>query len=605
MKNCTCYRTDSQKGSALVIVLLIMMTLTVLGIGVIISTSTNVSLSKNYENAIQALNMSEIGVKVAYREFINSGFLKTTHVDGTKSRDFQLFRAGAGVMAGDSLLTTGLANYTVDEYGNFMWEWDSSKGYDPLWDTDTPHGFKFHIYYVTNNAFVIEAEGWYGTIHRRTRAKGEIETMFQFSYFASRDLGEFTRGASQEIKGKVHANGNMYIRPTGSTLNVNTNSFTATGIIIRSRDAWGRPDEGLPGRCFITKDAEGGTFVEMESGSPPGSEGIAYDSNNTLWSDKDLGARKKWGGVVRDKVPYKSPPPIQGLNPGEYYDQLAQNGGLVIDSNSHTAHPAWCTRVTTFYNYNERRIQTLWDINIGNLNSSGNWPSNNLIYCNVPVRLSNAETLNAKLMVASCRNVYTKGDFNTVNKKGASIMTMHRIYHISNNWNDIIYISTTTTGGRTAAETRINAALVDGAPTVDEYNWCDRDGDNHYDINNGVIYSPESPKTAAGWHDAPAPVYGSKTNDRDPWANCDDLLENWSGITLTKFGSVVHLCSTTDLMAANLDNSGIQDDQIAWVRMTGYRPPTRVYMYDPDLATPAGQPPFTPLIGHISSWEPF
>jgi hypothetical protein len=243
------------------------------------------------------------------------------------------------------------------------------------------------------------------------------------------------------------------------------------------------------------------------------------------------------------------------------------------------------------------RYQTLWDIDVGAMVAAGGWPLNNLIYCKVPIRLSNAATLGNKLMVASCRSVYTKGDFNTVDKKGASIMTKHRIYHLSNTWDDALYTPTKTTATRVAVDTRVNAALVDGAPTVDEYNWVDRDQNNRYDYNNAVIYNPESPKTAAG--------FNNPYNSGNPWANCDDLLENWGGKTLTKYGSVVHLGESYDVMCPNLDNSGIQDDQLAWVRTLGYSPPTRVYMYDPDLATPGGQPPFTPLIGHITSWEPY
>ncbi|MCD6308747.1 MAG: pilus assembly PilX N-terminal domain-containing protein [Candidatus Latescibacteria bacterium] len=662
MKRDRLYCEPSEKGAALILILVIMMSLTVLGVGVIISTSTNLSLSRNFEVATQAQNMADIGAKVAYREFINSGYLQTTHTEDA-----------AGQQTGDDLLPTELSYYSIDDDGYITWEWDDSQPYDPLFDTDRPHGFKFRVYYTTDKAWVIEAEGWYGTIHRRTRAKGEIEAMFQFSYFASRDLGEFVRGASQEIRGKVHANGTMFVRPSGSSLYINTDSFTSTGPIIRSRDAWGRPDAS--GNCYISKDfQDSGNWVKMESGSPRGSEGVAFDSFHPDWTDKVIGDRAKWGGVVRDYVPVKSPPPIQGLDPGGYYNQLADDGGLVITQSTHAYE--WCDKVTSFYNYNEDRYQTIWDIDIGKLmsmsyvdsvtftessgntiyikgnhadrissndtievfNSStaglngqytvdsaadvgdstqvvvdeevedeavdgivyligaGDWPSNNLIYCLVPVRISNAAELQNRLMVASCRNVYTKGDFNTVNKKGASIMTRHRIYHLSDNWSDA-YTPSTSKNSRVAKNTTINAALVDGAPTVDEYNWCDRDGDNHYDYNNGVMYSPESPKTAAGYH--------NPYNSGNPWANCDDLIENWSGKTLTKFGSVVHLGTSYDIMCPNLDNSGITDDELAWVRKTGYRPPARNYLYDPDLATPSGQPPFTPLIGHITSWEPY
>lgn len=564
-----------ERGFALLLVLVVLMTLSMLGVGVITSVSTNNALGRNYEESTQAENMAEVGAKVAYREFINAGFLKTTH--SLNKADKQ---------PSDSLLSTTLSNYTIDSDGDFVWEWDSGKPYNPLWDTEKPHGFKFRVYYNNNFAFIIEGEGWYGAIHRRIRAKGEIETMFQYGYFDGGDLGEFTRGAAQEIKGKVHANGNMYIRPTGADLKVNTSSLTATGLIIRSRDAWGRPDTS--GRCLITKNAQdSGIWVEMDPGSPRGSEGVAFDSYNANWNDKLLGAKALWGGVVRDKVPYKSPPPIQNLDAGGYYDT---NADLQITGTTHSSK-AWATQ-KTFWNYNEQRNVTVEDIDIAAMMAAGDWPSNGLIYSSAPIRLYNADSLETKLMVACSMTIYTKGNFNTTAKKGASLMSKHRIYHLSGVWNDA---NSTTSKYQAASNTSVYAALVDGSPTIDEYNWVDRNGDHRYDYNNGLIYDDWDNKTAAGFND-PA-------NPSDPWANCDDLLENWSGRTLTKLGAVVHLNGGT--MANNLNNSGITADQIAWVRKLGYSPPTRVYMYDPDLATPGGQPPFTPLIGHIETWEPY
>lgn len=574
-----CPANKNEKGFALVLVLLILMTITVLGVGIMISTGTNSALSKNYEKSVQALNMADIGANVAYRELINSGFLKTTHTLNNAEKE-----------TGEKLLTTELQNYTVDTDGCYRWEWNSSKGYSPLWDTDVPHGFKFRIYYSTYNSFVIECEGWYGNIHRRIRGKGELETMFQFSYFASRDMGEFTRGASQEIRGKVHANGNLYVRPDGSTLRVNTSSFSATGLIVRSRDAWGRPDAS--GACEITKNNEdSGIWVAMDPGSPRGSEGVAMESLNPLWNNTGSGAKFLWGGVVRDKVPYKSPPPIKNLEPGGYYDTQA---ALHINNASHTTN-AWCSQ-KTLYNYNEQMYQTVEEVDVKAMQLAGKFPSNGLIYCNTMTRFVNADTLYNRLAITSSATVFIKGNFNTKNKKGASVMTKHRIYLLSSAWDDNSAKKLNNKSDRpVAVTTQVNGALVDGAPTVDEYNWVDRDGDHKYDNNNATIYTDWNHKTSATFH-VPA-------SDQDPWANTDDLLENWGSKTLTKLGSTVHLEGAT--MAANLDNSAIQAGQLPWVRKTGYAPPTRVYMYDPDLATPSGQPPFTPLVGHITSWEPY
>lgn len=224
--------------------------------------------------------------------------------------------------------------------------------------------------------------------------------------------------------------------------------------------------------------------------------------------------------------------------------------------------------------------------------ATNDWPDNGLIYCTVPVRLTNSAKVQDKLMLTSSKTVYTFGDFNTIDKKGCAIMTKHRIYILSGVWSDA---QSANSKYRDASDTRINAALVDGAPTVDEYNWADRDDNNRYDYSNITRYNPESPKTAAG--------FSNPNNSGDPWANCDDLLERWTGKNLTKYGSTVHRDGAE--MCPSLDNSGIQDDELAWVRRTGYSPPVRIYMFDPDLATPGGQPPFTPLIGHITSWAPF
>ena len=192
-------------------------------------------------------------------------------------------------------------------------------------------------------------------------------------------------------------------------------------------------------------------------------------------------------------------------------------------------------------------------------------------------------------MLVSCRNIYTHGNFNTVDKKAAAIMTMHRIYHLSELYDDINDHSTPT-----ASDTWINAALIDGAQTVDEYNWADRDDDHIYDLSGISIYDNWEEKTASGFNN-PSPT--------SPWANVDDLLENWSGKNLYKHGSVVHLCNAT--MCPNLNNTNLQDDELAWIKAVNYSPPTRHYSYDPDLGTPENQPPFTPLIGSITSWQPY
>ena len=197
-------------------------------------------------------------------------------------------------------------------------------------------------------------------------------------------------------------------------------------------------------------------------------------------------------------------------------------------------------------------------------------------------------------------------------------MTKQRIYHLSGNWDDAK--ANDKLNLRVAANDTINAALVDGSPTVDEYRWADVNNDHIWDFGGYAMYDDWDHKTAAGFNNP----YSASSSDPDyrnpdnspsdnlvdagaPRANMDDLLEDWGSMSPKKklkiFGSVVHLCG--GIMCPNLDNSGITADQIAWIRRYGYWPPDRIYSFDSDLATPTGQPPFTPLIGQIKSWEPY
>ncbi len=933
---------ENEKGSALLLVLFLIMTFTVLGVGVMISTYTSSSISKNFEQVTQAKHLSDIGLYIGLREFINSGFLKTTHTEDMNS-----------ILTGNERLTTDVENCTIDEEGNYLWEWDEEKDYNPLVDFATQlHGFMYRVYYTSDKVFIIESDGWYGSIHQRNSARGRVESMFEFSYLSAGDLGDFVNGSDYEIRGKVHANGNIYLRPSNSTLNINPLYFNAVGNIIRSRDAWNRPDDTGYGEIqIIQKNQDSEDWVEMEPGDPRGEEGSAFDSYHPDWNSKAEGVMAKWGGIVRDSVPRKYLPPFQNLDPDGYYDRLAQEGGLVIDNTSH--YESWCVNITDFYNDNEQRYQALWEIDVKEMIDQGDWPDNGLIYCKVPVRLVNANNLSGNLMLVSCRNVYTSGSFNTgssvgeeggiydvtggtlninpsnssgnefivitsseefdidsmedegsdytytgsasevnimvkaqgrtltingegyelstntrykisgslnvnlynlkagnnwnnakghrwINIRGnyisfdpaldidegdeeegdgilrAAIMTSHRIYHLPgiieeapadnpedaglldghidvdtsssiapigsgstdghiheyddkydvvgtdyfdllgsklhNITTDIPDVSTKfkliianadlSPGGRLVinqdydpgdpgsyvqvdtyddtdlaslpvysfdgvsgttkleklglyfninvipngnliptntgdvkknvpgkfgewrngaltiqavqvnadgsdgfttntslsnggvhgvatsgllwestifwhwkgpsyhesdwdpddsyedeedeemvSDVRINAALVDGAPAVDEYNWVDRDGDHRYDYNNNLIYDDWNEKYSGG--------FNNPYNSSNPNANTKNLLGNWSGNTLIIYGSIVHLGSNYNFMADNLDNSGISDYQIAWIRSDNNSSANLVNIYNPDLATPSGQPPFTPLIGQI------
>ena len=151
---------------------------------------------------------------------LNSGFLKTTHTEDREDEAEE-----------DDRLNITMSNIQYDsETGDYVWEWEPGEYYDPLISgTELPHGFRIRVYYTApEQLFRVESEAYVGKITMRMRFSGRIETMFQFSYFSARDLGEFVRGSNQTLTGKIHSNGDLYVRPSGSTLSIYSDSFTAS-----------------------------------------------------------------------------------------------------------------------------------------------------------------------------------------------------------------------------------------------------------------------------------------------------------------------------------------------------------------------------------------
>ena len=73
--------------------------------------------------------------------------------------------------------------------------------------------------------------------HRRIQVLGYTEPAFSYALYSDGDLSEFVRGADQDIFGKVHANGDLFLSPSGTTLSIDSPAMTATGNMIRTTDA--------------------------------------------------------------------------------------------------------------------------------------------------------------------------------------------------------------------------------------------------------------------------------------------------------------------------------------------------------------------------------
>jgi Tfp pilus assembly protein PilX len=580
-------RPLGQRGSVLLISLLLLTVLSLIGGTFLVLSGTEGRIATNQGLAAQALYVAESGAQAAYREFAASNFQGRTHNgDGTIATAGLLrARAFAGQLVRDDASNNGLQNERND--GWYVWEWNPGDATPSLTSAGLAEEFRFALRPASTAAdedeYLIDVIGSIGQFRRQLQVRGYTEPAFSYALFANGDLSEFVRGQDQAISGKVHANGDMFFRPSGTTLTVDSPSITATGRMIRTTDAWGR--DMFSGNTVLIKDASG-NYVEMLGGNP----GSAMDSDNPDWnndtpSDGIDGALELWDGIVKDGslgAVHVDPPPIETMQVGGYYDSYAAirlRSGDVQYDNSGNDVSAWlgdAVTEKTFYNQSIDMDVTVQEIDVAKLRTSGNWPANGLIYSDVPVRLVNADEFGGDLTIVANHSVYTKGNINSVNKRAVAVISSGRIWHLSNAWSDA---SSLTHGDKSARQatngtTVINAAMVDGRPEVHEANFADLDGDGN----------PDDP--SAG----------------DAWANNDQMLESWGGSrTLQKRGSIVHLQFAD--MADNVYNTGIQPGEVAWSKHSAYSPPTRDYGYDPSLAGLAGQPPFAPLVSKLFLWQ--
>lgn len=186
------------------------------------------------------------------------------------------------------------------------------------------------------------------------------------------------------------------------------------------------------------------------------------------------------------------------------------------------------------------------DIDVEALAASGRFPSNGLIYAAhygegvglqaKGIRLRNGAELPAPLTVVSEDPVYIQGDYNSVAKKGASVIG-DAVNLLSNAWDD-----SKTRGTLPVAEpTTFNVAIVAGNQETEVGRY-----------NGGLENLPR-------------------------------FHENWTGVTCTIRGSFV-----------NLRNSQFATGD--WVYGGDrYTAPNRAWAYDPDFNDVTNLPPYTPM----------
>ncbi len=378
--------------------------------------------------------------------------------------------------------------------------------------------------------------------------------IYQFAVFYQNDL-EFSPGPKMTINGRVHTNSKMYIEADNQLLM--DGYVTAADKILHGRKGPGSPDQG---DVLIKNNA--GLYVSMKEGAG------WLDANDAHWHDSSTA---RWQGKVQDGAhgQEKLNLPLNGMsgsarsliapasgNPDSYENKAdikfvngvasKKVGGLWIDvTASMVASGVIKYSADKFTDQRDNKKVDVMDLDVSKMYDLGYAPTNGVVYFSGNVssseypalRLKNASEIDAGLTIASNNPVYTVGDFNSVNKKPASIMA-DALTVLSKNWDDTK--STGSYSTRSAAETTVNAALIIG------------------NINT------------------------TSTNYNGGLENLPRFLENWAGINYNWKGSMVNLWQS--IQATGLWGSGC------------YSPPARNWAYDTDLNDPDNLPPASPNV---------
>ncbi len=628
-----------QKAYVLAVALLMIPILVLLAFTVVGSVLSGAGFALQAQHKARAFYLAESAVNIAYHCFQADNFAAYTHEsDGTPTPS----------ASGNLLATTVFPDLIRDRDGWYRWNYRPG---DPLERSYTECGleedFRFQVLFPSPGYFRIVAEARVGQRTARQTLEGVVEPAFNYAVFDNGDLADFTRSSSEQMVGKVHANGDLYVRPyktegltallrtvfenTNPNLEIFTDSFTAGGQIIRHIDPWGQLDDG--GTVALTNTATGSHHLFEGTDQGRTGAGNAYDSYHSDWTSTGTnGALARWDTAVVDRelgAKVRSTPLRETFETGGYYSQRA---ALSITDSSSTP---WLSEAT-FYNQAEERLVTVKELDLAAFASSGAWPSNGLIHSEVPLRIINGGELAGPLTIASASTIYIRGDFNkkfpnsaakaagVPQHQAAALMTSDRVYRMTSSFDDAasthyptVLELATGAGFPEASDPKlypeddenvleVNGALVDGTPTTDVRAWIDEPTNPHYIPNTGI----NNPYT--GFLDRKTKQIPSGPNEiRAAFPQSEDLLENLQQVRLRGTGALMHLRVAK---MATFDNSDADATTTPWVVKSNYIPPHDqiageagvLFQYDPALATPLGAlsaVPFAPNVARKTRWS--
>lgn len=381
--------------------------------------------------------------------------------------------------------------------------------------------------------------------------------LFQFAVFYGNDL-EIAPGAIMSLIGRVHSNGNMWVQ---SAAGLRMDSYvTCSGEFLHGRKGPGSLDAG----DVQIKNAAG-TYVSMKAGSD------WVDHDYSKWYDSSI---SRWNGRVQDaahgmgelNVPLtNSDDPHKLIEPAASNSDSYENKATLKIVNNQAFQKSGSTWVNVtsdmttkgiikytadqFTDRREAKKVDCTELDVQKLYANGYGPSNGVIYFSDNVgsssefpglRVTNAGTLNAGLTIASENPVYVKGNFNSINKKPAAILT-DALTILSSAWND-----------SKSADAGYSTRIASSADTVN-VSYC-----------TGNVETTSSDYSGG-------------------FENLPRFLEDWNTKNFVWSGSAVCLWNSRQATAA-------------WNNSSYYRPPNRVWSYDTNLDDPNKLPPETPVV---------
>lgn len=539
MKN----KIKTESGFTVLVFLTLLLMMSLLGINAILTSTDEVDIAGYEMNSTKSFYAAEAGLEKASAEM---------------TRYYNMYgRPPSTLPTGTVQLGPYTATYSVAKPGSTVVKTLTAGAYNGLYGLSDE-------YLITSTAI---SPGVKAKTTLTATLDASIVPVYQFAVFYEGDL-EIAPGPQMTIGGRVHSNADMYLQSDNS---LRVDSYTtAAGSIYHGRS----PVSGQSTSYgdVLIKD-KSGNYQNMEN-----SDGTWLDASDGDWVEKSIG---RWDGQVEDKNHGITELNLPIVTSGEPKDMINRDGGSNPDSYENRADlkilngqvlyrgadsnwynvTADCVSqgiisASTFFDGRENKDVTSWDIDVDKLGSSNYWPANGILYTANETstydatRLVNGEELRGGLTVASQNPVYTVGDYNTVQKKPASIMT-DAYTVLSNNWSDAR--SQQSLNNRSATNTKVNVAYMTGNKASG--------------AGGGSSYS-------GGFENLPR------------------FLENWSGRTFTWVGSAVDLWQSAQA-------------QGYWSYGSYYTAPNRDWAFDVDFLNPANLPPGTPLISVVmrTSWN--